>query len=68
MDEPKYTDESGNKLYGYSQTSLDKHTQTLKIAIIVFGTLIGILITIILWVIYYTIKHNVVNNIVAKCL
>lgn len=59
-----YIDDKGNKLFGYSQVSLDKNTFWTRIVAIVLA---GILIYI-LWITWYVIHNNVVNNVVARCL
>ena len=59
--------ETGEKLYGYSQISLEKNNtllQRLITIIVVFGTL-GL--TYILWLTWYVIHFSVINNIVSRC-
>ena len=57
-----FKQKDGTVLFGYSQTSLDKNTRTLRIVAAILGTIL----LYILWLTYYVIRHNVVNNIVAN--
>lgn len=59
-----YKDEQGQKLYGFSQLSLDKNTLWLKLLVLV----IFCLLLYILWLTYYVISNNVINNVVARCI
>lgn len=65
-----YTDDDGIKMFGFSQTSLDKNTEaTDKMRIVVRNSVIFLGLFII-WLVYYVIHNNVLNNtlsIVARC-
>ena len=58
-----YVDEKGDKLYGFSQTSLDRQTFWIKMLVAVGA----VAITYVLWLTYYVISKGVINNIVARC-
>jgi len=69
MKELSYTDEKGNKLYGFSQTSLDDynkrldyHSKVLKTAIVVGGFIgIGFLILSI-FILYQIMKYDIFTH------
>ena len=66
-----YTDEDNNKLYGFSQQSLDKNTFWIKIMVIslsFIGTIFLLFFIYILWLTNYIIKNNVINNFIANCI
>lgn len=58
-----YTDENGNKLFGYSQTSLDNNTKWIK-RLVILGY-VGFVY--LLFMTGYIIWNNVLNNVVARC-
>jgi uncharacterized membrane protein (DUF106 family) len=59
-----YTDEKGNTLFGFSQSSLDKNTFWIRLLVV----LMGLLLIYILWLTWYVISNGVVNNIVRSCM
>ena len=72
-----YTDDKGNKLFGFSQVSLDENTKATKhhtevterMRITVRNSVIALFLGMG-WFIYYVIHNNVLNNvltIVSRC-
>jgi len=67
MEKMTYKTEKGEVLYGYSQTSLDKNTKTMKLlAAAIFGGAI-LFFGYLVWLTTYVIHNNIINNIVARC-
>ena len=70
MTDLTYTDEAGNKLYGFSQADMERYNKRLEIqakwlkALVALGYL-GFVYLLIMTA--YIIKNNVINNIVARC-
>lgn len=65
-----YEDEEGNKLYGFSQQSLDENTKWTKFlvwAVGFMGIWLFMFFLYIIWLTVYIIKNNVINNIVGAC-
>lgn len=60
MSKLKYKEKNGTILYGYSQTSLDKLTWTIRI----YG---GVLIGIVIYIIVKVLTTGAVNNYIANC-
>ncbi len=58
-----YKDNEGNKLYGFSQVSLDKNNKLLKALIVIFG----VWTFIFLWIIWKVLSTGAVNNYIAAC-
>ena len=63
-----YVDNDGNKLYGYSQKSLDNNTLWIRVMVFIFGLLGLMFFGYLLWITHYIIKHNVINNFIANCI
>jgi hypothetical protein len=59
-----YKDEEGNKLYGFSQRSLDKNTMWIKLAVIVFGSLLALIISIGVWGILQFSKYHFLSLLI----
>ena len=70
MNDLTYTDNEGNKLYGFSQISMDKQTEAINKQTfwIKIGSIVGVfVVAYVLWLTWYVISKGVVNNIVARC-
>lgn len=68
MEEEKlmYMDEKGNKLYGYSQVSLDKLVVWVKVLTINFVVLVVFIIILFLWLKLSGIGHNIIYELSPK--
>ena len=65
----EYKDENGNKLYGYSQIDLEKHTKALedqtksiRLVVKILGPAVYISLAIAIYVLYILIDTHAITN------
>ena len=61
-----YTDDEGKKLYGFSQTSLDKLSNYVKLLAIFFVVFVILLVAFFLWIKFSGIGNNIVWEL-SRC-
>lgn len=63
-----YKDTEGNKLFGFSQRSLDRNTFWIKVLVFVLGIPLIILIIYLIFVVYQIMHYDILTNIVNRCI
>lgn len=63
-----YTDGEGNKLYGFSQTQLDRLDKTLRLLIIILTTVALVAFSIGGYLLYWVVQHHYLTRLLEALL